>query len=240
MKKQLLTWGILACFMPCPAEAQGIPVYDAAGFTQVVTQLEQMAKDYQKQIAQLEEAVKQTSALTGQRGAGSLLNDDDIRKLRQYLPDNADEYLALGNEGGETSDIYDALVSLYGLDTSETILSEGDNTPMAHAIDRRNQNIMAAMAASKQAYKNAGERLELYGKLLNKLDQSGDLKDSIDLQARIAAENGMVMTELVRLKTIKLQLDTSVAGHGLVSERRAEKAHHYDADAARAAMKQNP
>ena len=51
-------------FTAIEAKAQGIPVYDASSFAQLVTQLDKMAEDYQNQLEQLDEALKQTEAIT--------------------------------------------------------------------------------------------------------------------------------------------------------------------------------
>ena len=70
---------------PGLAKAQ-YPVYDAASYSQLASQLSQMAREYQKQLEQLDQAIKQTSALTGQRGMGSLANTTLEAELRRYLP----------------------------------------------------------------------------------------------------------------------------------------------------------
>ena len=54
------------------------------------------------------------------------------------------------------------------------------------------------MAASEQAYNNIAARIQTYETLLNELNNTTDLKASVDLQARISAENGMILTELMR------------------------------------------
>ena len=56
MKRITLSYLIILLFIYISpaAHAQGIPVYDASSFTQMVTQLESMSKDYQKQMEQLD------------------------------------------------------------------------------------------------------------------------------------------------------------------------------------------
>ena len=83
---QYLLFITLIAWVPSQAQAQGIPVYDASSFAQLVTQLDQMAKEYQKQLEQLDEAIKQTDALTGSRNMGDVANGALEQQLRQYLP----------------------------------------------------------------------------------------------------------------------------------------------------------
>jgi hypothetical protein len=74
----------LALFASTPSKAQGIPVYDASGYTQLIAQLDAMADDYANQIDQLEEAVRQADAITGTRNMGDVANGVFEQQLRQY------------------------------------------------------------------------------------------------------------------------------------------------------------
>ena len=56
--KKIWILPLIYLLIPTSTFASGIPVYDASGFAQMVTQLDQMSKDYQKQLEQLEQAVK--------------------------------------------------------------------------------------------------------------------------------------------------------------------------------------
>ena len=47
MKQVALSAWLMATVFSADARAQGIPVYDAAGFTQMITQLEQMSLFFQ-------------------------------------------------------------------------------------------------------------------------------------------------------------------------------------------------
>lgn len=51
------------------------------------------------------------------------------------------------------------------------------------------------MAASEQAYNRISNRINTYENMLDELNNTTDLKASVDLQARIA-ENGMILNEL--------------------------------------------
>lgn len=238
MKIYLPLFASALILIPSGTHAQGIPVYDAAGFTQAVSQIEQMAKDYQKQIEQLNESIKQTSALTGPRNAGDILNGITEQQLHDYLPD---ELLDLGT-GNHPADMrYNDLIDLYGLDQGQNILPQEDpQSPYVRSVTEKNKSIMATMASSEQAYQNTGERTALYKGLLEQLNSTADLKDSADLQARIAVENGLALNELIRLSTINMQREASDNVHQLMSERRAEAAHHYDPDLAKQAIAKQP
>ena len=67
MKKLIAAFYFLFVLFPLSVNAQGIPVYDATSFAQFAQQLQEQAKEYQKQLEQLE-------AMTGARNAGALSN----------------------------------------------------------------------------------------------------------------------------------------------------------------------
>ncbi|PZQ45460.1 MAG: hypothetical protein DI551_07275 [Micavibrio aeruginosavorus] len=235
---------IKTTFLPClltailvfspAAYGQGIPVYDASSFSQMVTQLEAMSKDYQKQLEQLNEAVKQTNALTGPRNMGSLNNSPLEAELRRYLPNTWQQTLnmmnaqGLGNSAINTRNIYSILEAAYKpLPGAEFIPSDPEG-PTAKALDNRNRTTYAAMAASEQAYNNIAGRLETYESLMEKLNNTTDLKESVDLQARIAAETGIAMTEILRLQAIQMQQQAATDNETLTTYRRASTANKYD------------
>ena len=68
------------------AKAQGIPVYDASSFAQLIAQIDAMADDYQKQLEQLDEAVRQSNAMTGSRNIGvQYMHCKEIEIPKEYL-----------------------------------------------------------------------------------------------------------------------------------------------------------
>lgn len=226
--------------------AQGIPVYDAASFTQFLTQLEKMSQDYQKQIEQLNEASKQTTAITGARNMGQLLNGPFEEQLREYLPDNWDQTMNmldgsnLPSGAAPTRNIYSQLYNEYTpLEGSEFITLDPSG-PVAKSLDRRTSTTYAAMAASEQAFNSIRSRIQAYEGMLNELNNTTDLKASVDLQARIAAENGLILSELMRLNTIQAQLKATADNEQLVNYRRSTSANKYDAQQARQAMELQP
>ena len=89
--KILLVAGVILN-LPGSANAQGIPVYDGASWAQTAIELQEMAKDYQKQIEQLE-------SMTGARNAGALSNGVFEQQLKQYLPNSWEETMDMINAG---------------------------------------------------------------------------------------------------------------------------------------------
>ena len=232
----------LMVFSPYPSKAQGIPVYDASGFTQLIAQLDAMADDYANQIDQLEEAVRQADAITGTRNMGDVANGVFEQQLRQYLPNTWQDTLnmingaLIPNGALGTQNIYSDLYNEYDPLSGATIMASDSTGQLARAIDRRTGTTYAAIAASEQAYNNIPVRMQTYESLLSELNNSDDLKASVDLNARISAENGILMNEIMRLNAIQIQQNSSIDNMQLMENRRAATFNQYDPDLARQAI----
>lgn len=232
----------LLLFTPFQTKAQGIPVYDASGYIQLIAQLDAMADDYANQINQLQEAVRQADAITGSRNMGSVANGVFEQQLRQYLPNTWQDTLNMINGAAipsgalGTQNIYSDLFNEYAPLSGATIMASDPSGQVAKAIDRRTGTTYAAIAASEQAYNNIPVRMQTYESLLDELNNSDDLKASVDLNARIAAENGILMNEIMRLNAIQIQQNSSIDNTQLMENRRAATFNQYDPDLARQAI----
>ncbi len=241
LKILMLSAAILVC-QNLEVKAQGIPVYDNAGFVQLIAQVNAMADDYQKQIQQLEEAVRQSDAITGTRNMGDVANGLLEQQLREYLPNTWQDTMNIINSGNiptgalGTQSIYNNLYDEYSPLTGSALMPSDPSSNVAKAIDRRTETTYAAMSASEQAYNNVPVRMQTYETLLDELNSSDDLKTSVDLQARITAENGVALNELMRLNAIRIQQNASVDNETLMNSRRASSFNIYDPALARAAM----
>jgi type IV secretion system protein VirB5 len=224
------------------AKAQGIPVYDASSFAQLIAQIDAMADDYQKQLEQLDEAVRQSNAMTGSRNMGDVANGLLEQQLREYLPNTWQDTINIINSGNVpngalgTQSIYNDLYNDFSPLSGADLMPSDPASNVAKAIDRRTSTTYAALSASEQAYNNVPLRMQTYNTLLSELNNSDDLKTSVDLQARIAAENGVALNELMRLNAIRIQQDASIDNETLMNSRRASSFNVYDPALARAAM----
>ena len=243
--KRSLSYLLIALFLylPASARAQGIPVYDASSFLQMATQLDSMARDYQKQMEILQQGINQTNAMTGPRNTGSLYNSPFEADLRRYLPNTWEQTLnmisanGLGTSGSATKNLYGNLTATFKPLPGSEFLPSDPSGPISQALDRRNNTTYAAMAASEQAYNNISSSIDTYENILHELDNTPDLKASVDLQARIDAENGMKMNELIRLNALQIQQNAASDNETLTNYRRAATANKYDAAKAANAFK---
>jgi len=235
MFKNYVLISLLYLSLASPAFAGGIPVYDASTFTQMVTQLNQMSKDYQKQLEQLEQAVKQANAMTGTRDMGSLANGAVQSDLRRYLPNTWEETMhmmstsGLGATATQTQGIYSNLLSAYKPLAGADLMTSDPSGTISKAFDRRSNTTYAAMATAEQSYNSTETRISAYEDMLQELNNTTDLKSSIDLGSRISAENGLLMSDLLLMSTIQMQQKSAEDNQSLVSTARASAANKYDA-----------
>ena len=236
--KILLLAGVILT-LPNSANAQGIPVYDGASWAQTAIELQEMAKDYQKQIEQLE-------SMTGARNAGALSNGVFEQQLKQYLPNSWEETMDMINAGTlpsgalGTKSIYSDIYNQYDPIKGADAYIADPTGISSKALDRQTGTTVAAMAASEQAFNQTGQRNQIYQNLLGEVNNSPDIKNSTDLQARIAAENGMALNELMRQNAILMQQRAATDNQNLVDIKRASSANKYDASKAKEAMKITP
>ena len=150
------------------AKAQGIPVYDAAGFAQLIAQIDAMADDYQKQLEQLDEAVRQSNAMTGSRNMGDVANGLLEQQLREYLPNTWQDTMNIINSGNVpngalgTQSIYNDLYNDFSPLSGADLMPSDPTSNVAKAIDRRTSTTYAALSASEQAYNNVPVRMQTY------------------------------------------------------------------------------
>lgn len=243
----LSTVTVISLCLSSPAKAGGIPVIDVVSVGHAVTQLNEMAKDYQTQLEQLDQALSTYNSLTGGRNIGDLLNSSAEQDLRRALPADLQDMIGLNNAGGlgssglQTQGIYNDLLTSYNPITGADLFTSDPTGTLASAHDRHKDTTVAALAASESAYNTASQRLSDYEALLGELNSSPDLKASVDLLARISVENGILMNELIKMQALQMQLNASQQGQIITETRRISNAQTYNENtAATAAFQTTP
>lgn len=184
---------------PAPSHAAGIPVIDVSNLIQAIQQYQQMVQQLQQLQAQLEQAKRHYAAVTGQRGMGAqLLPEHYTQTVPRHWRDTlaAMQGDATGPIGATAKAIADHASQL-DQPHFQRVLEEV-TTAMRASLD----NTAAAQALNAQVYDNAGNRFQRLQQLMGQIDQAQDLKAISDLQARLQAENGLLMNELIKLQAM--------------------------------------
>jgi len=216
--------------LPLPGRA-GLPVTDVADIAQntltavrTLQQYQQMLKAYQTQLQELEQAVKQVEALTGNRGIGELLNGGPYRAARRYTPATWQDTMRILEAGGlpgsaaDVLAIYQSLTERYPIAGREEYNLVNPDAPNALAFEQRRDTNMATLAASEASYNQTQQRMENYESFMHSIETTPDMKAIGDLSARISAENGTALAELIRLNAIQMQQTASLQNQNLVDE----------------------
>ncbi len=235
--RHLLITACMVIALPSSSYSGGIPVIDAANLAKMAEematmqrQLDQMTTAYSKQLEQLDQAVQQTGAVTGTRQMGSLLNGAEEQQMRHYVPDNMGDLLGGGQNIPVASTVpqdFTRLREEYQPLAPEDFGESAAALPGNAAYLERNNSDYAALATSQAAYRNAGNRMKGYEAMLKELNETQDVKGSVDLLARISAENGIIMNEMIRLQSLQMQMAAAADNHALTGHRAVYDANQY-------------
>jgi Type IV secretion system proteins. len=224
MRRLLLTAAAVASLgLPSLAQAQGVPTYDGTQLHQLVLQLEHMVKDLnvqlqqlatmklelETQISQLTNLEAQLASLIRGNGLGELFATvEEFHTLRGKLvaPLNTAQSLASGdflsgfNPGAELSASVERIFLGSGL-TSERLstLSNSDEPADNRIANSAGASAMLSVAA-QESHEEAGQSLERLEVMVGLIDDQSGLKAAVDLNTRVTAELGIILTQIWRLE----------------------------------------
>jgi type IV secretion system protein VirB5 len=193
----LLLISLLALGSPQPARAQWA-VIDVSAIGQLVQEVQQLQQQVATARSQLLEAQAQYAAVTGNRGMQLLLPGIN----RNYLPTNWSQ-LSQALSGSSAS--YPALATeVSALMTANAVLTPAQIAGLspvqqAQLISARQSPAML-QALARSALANSSDRFTGLQQLITAIAAASDEKASLDLTARITAEQGMLQNEATKLQ----------------------------------------
>jgi len=228
MKRHIASLLLAAALaLPATSSASGIPVIDGANLAKAVEQFIQLKKAYETQLKELE-------AITGHSGIGELLNDAYYKEARRYMPETWDATMRAVQEGefpGSTEEmiaIYKEMSEFFGIMGADEAFPADPEDPSARAFVRRRDTNYATFAVSETSFNKTQERIENLETLMAAIEDAEDVKAIGDLNARIAAENGVALAELLRLNAVLLQSVAAQENQQLVDETSFQKLLRWD------------
>jgi type IV secretion system protein VirB5 len=195
----LAVWSLLllAC-APC-AHAQWA-VIDVGAIAQLIQQVVTMEQQLSTAKDQLTQAHDQFNSMTGGRGMESLLSGVN----RNYLPPNWSQLEgALRGAAGA----YGALnASLGALIEANSVLTAAEVARLSPSerehLEAARRSAALLQATSRDALATTSQRFASLQSLISAISGARDQKGILDLQARIAAEQGMLQNEQTKLDTL--------------------------------------
>ena len=209
------------------AVAQGVPVVDTQNIAQNIQQLRQMIEDeilQNEQLTQLREQLvtltdqlaelqRTYEALTRLAELPEIIRTEMEDELNGLLDQEFGDILATieaiktgdfsglsGSGAGEIETQMDRVLADLGFD--EDTLSEmaTSGNPGANRVATQATTGALVSAAAQNSYEDAGQSLERVDRLVGLIDDMDELKESVDLNTRVTAELGIILTQIWRLE----------------------------------------
>jgi type IV secretion system protein VirB5 len=191
--------GLLALGGTRPAHAQ-FAVIDVASLAQLIQEYETLQQQLSTAQSQLSQAQSEYAAITGSRGMQSLLSGI----ARNYLPTN---WSQLSQVMSGSSGAYPGLASnVTSIQAANAVLTPAQvaalsPTEQAQLLQAR-QNPALLQATSRTALANSSDRFTSLQQLISAIGSAADEKASLDLTARITAEQAMEQNEQTKLQVL--------------------------------------
>lgn len=238
---------------PNVVHAQGVPTVDTQSIAQQIRQLQQLIQDeilQNDQLLQLQQHFQTLrdqyaqlqatyAALTGVMDLPEIIGtgmDDWLNGILQQEFGDINQTIAAIQRGdwsalrgpgsSQIRTQMERVLAEHGFD--EDTLSEMARSGNAGAERVATQATTGAVvsAAAQNSYSGAAQSLERYNRLVALTGQMETLKDSIDLNTRVTAENGITLVAILQL------LSVSAVGEGqagvLEAAARAEESRYMD------------
>jgi len=195
----VLLLAALALGSTVPAQAQ-FAVIDIASVTQLVNEVRQLEQQVATARSQLLQAQSEYAAITGNRGMQNLLSGT----LRNYLPTDWTQ-LSQVMSGSSASfpalaSSVSSLVSSNAILTASQVASLSPSQQALLAAARQNPALLAAM--SQTALANSSGRFAELQSLISAIGTASDQKASLDLTARVTAEQAMLQNEATKIEIL--------------------------------------
>lgn len=195
----LLLVGFLSLGAVRPAAAQ-FAVIDVASIVQLVQEVQELQQQVATARSQLSQAQSEYASITGGRGMDLLLSGT----LRNYLPtDAASLAQVLSGSSGSYPALAGAVTSLVN---SNAVLTPAQTA--AFSVSQQSQLAAARQspallgALAQTALSNSSNRFSSLQTLITALGGATDQKAVLDLNTRVAAEQGMLQNEATKLQVL--------------------------------------
>jgi type IV secretion system protein VirB5 len=210
------------------AQAQ-FAVIDVSALAQLLQQVQTLNQALTTARGQLTQAQQEFQSMTGSRGMQNLLSGT----VRNYLPSNVVDLTSAlsqvnsGNSG--LSSTIQAAVQANAVLTAQQLAALPANQQARIFAWRSTIALLQGITGS--ALSNSSSRFAAIQQLISTIGTASDQKAALDLQARIAAEAGMLQDEQTKLQSLyqvaqaqqwsnsQQDRESVISGHGQFAQR---------------------
>jgi type IV secretion system protein VirB5 len=191
---------VAVCIAGIPAAHAQFAVIDVASVSQLVSQVKTLEEQLATAKADLAQAQSAYQSTIGDRGMQGLLTGT----VRNYLPpDWQGLQQAVQGANGSYAGLSTALSSAL---TANSVLSAQQLAALSPAATQQlqadRQTVALTQAVAHQALYTTSMRFASLQQLIDAISRAGDQKAALDLNARIAAETGMLQNEQTKLQVL--------------------------------------
>jgi len=191
---------LLALLAGAPAAQAQWAVIDVGAIAQLIQQVQLVEQELATARSELAESQQTFRSMTGDRGMGLLLGG----AVRNYLPMSAGDLQSLlaGNAGnwGALAGAMQALIGQNAVLSGQQLAQLGQ---LAGYLKAARGSTALAQAIDGAALANSSGRFASLGQLIGAISGAGDQKAILDLGARIAAEQTLVVNEQTKLEVLQ-------------------------------------
>jgi type IV secretion system protein VirB5 len=198
MSKVRWLWLILFVAAAPAARAQWA-VIDVGAIAQLIQEVATLRQQLTTAQAQLSQAQAALASTTGGRGMQLLLSGT----IRNYLPTSLAQLLAAAQGSGAYPGLASSVQAALG---SNAVMSPAQLAALPAAAQQQvvaeRQDVALRQSLTAQALSNSSARFAALQSLIAAISSARDQKGILDLQARIAAELGMLENEQTKLQVL--------------------------------------
>jgi type IV secretion system protein VirB5 len=195
----IAVWSLVLLVCAPSAHAQWA-VVDVGAIAQLIQQVATMEQQLSTARDQLTQARDQFDSMTGGRGMESLLSGTNWN----YLPANWGQLEgALRGAAGAYGSLNASLNAIVEANAVLTAADVAGLSPNERAhLEAARRSAALLQATSREALATTSQRFASIESLISAISGARDQKAILDLQARIAAEHGMLQNEQTKLHTL--------------------------------------
>jgi len=195
VRRALLSFLILGA-LSLSAQAQ-IPVTDVGAIFQLITQVKTLLQELEVAQQDLAQAQQAYQAITGTRGMQNLLSSTQWN----YLPSTSAQLQSTLN--GAAGSYSTLAASVQGAMAANAVLTSAQLAALSPEeqsdIQARRQSAALLAGIAQQALSTTSTRFASIQQLVTAIGSATDEKGILDLQARIAAEQGALLNDSTKL-----------------------------------------
>jgi type IV secretion system protein VirB5 len=215
-------------FSATPAAQAQFAVIDVASLSQLVSEVQVLEQQLATGRSELTQAQAEYQSITGARGMGRLL----AGAVRNYLPPDWSTVQAALRGSARYPQLAADLQSAMNAAAVLSAEQLATLSPVANAqLQSYRQTVALLQSLSHESLANSSSRFAAVQQLLDAIAQASDQKAILELQARIAGEEGMLQNETTKLQAVYQTMqaqewsnaqrmrELAIAGHGQFDSR---------------------